>query len=751
MLLYDSRQPETPSFAPSFDGLQAERSALDQLWTATRELQLYRDNSNAEFSARREAYERRNARIHELTGTQLVNPLRPEIDAAEIENRPEIFAPGSEQARLERIGEREGEWKGKIRELAAAFPALEQELMPAASMRDQALGVTREAERAFETALAGTAGVSADRRIGTMIAAGGLGMLRDPLQVATLFLGGAPSSARWAATRIAQIALQEAAINGGVELAVQAASQSWRAEAGVEHGLSPALEQAGLAALFGGGLGGLVAGGAEVFKALGRTPPQARLDRLAAGDATADDIATLAEAAGRPLTDQERATVALAIEQERLDADAFGPPPAGVRPEDATALAADALRAVEDDAPLQAIGPDVQARRDRLDAILRREFPAGKRPRKPMPLIDFLASKGGIADESGALSALGLKRRFVPGAGPLVRPTGRSLDYARELAAEAGYLDHLYGSADEASARSTPDDLLRLLEEEAAGRPQYSSREADLAADSAEWETRQKERDAFRALLDDVDAAADEWEFPDGPGDAVLARAARFMAEDGEDPASALERAIEEDYRRFTDALAERDEGLSDDFSQLPFFAEDAAQPGRAARAGGPSEGGGGETPGGGRGAAAEPGGRLPDGGGDAREEGGELAFEPAADTPEPATPQAGELAALALTEARGASEATAAGEQTLIPGVRPVSTKEKLEAQAAKPMRGGDAAPAEGGLFDENARAQPDLWDVMPAARDADGNTTHVTYEQMVEDADQAESLADLIKHCKD
>jgi hypothetical protein len=64
----------------------------------------------------------------------------------------------------------------------------------------------------------------------------------------------------------------------------------------------------------------------------------------------------------------------------------------------------------------------------------------------------------------------------------------------------------------------------------------------------------------------------------------------------------------------------------------------------------------------------------------------------------------------------------TAAGEQGLLPGVGKVTDKEKAQARAAKPMRGGDAPPPEGGLFDDGARAQSDLVD---AARQADVEIT--------------------------
>lgn len=61
--------------------------------------------------------------------------------------------------------------------------------------------------------------------------------------------------------------------------------------------------------------------------------------------------------------------------------------------------------------------------------------------KKPDSLVEFLARKGGVREDRGELSVLGLKDRkagFVVGAGPLIRRNGMSPDKAREAAAD-GY------------------------------------------------------------------------------------------------------------------------------------------------------------------------------------------------------------------------------------------------------------------------------------------------------------------------
>lgn len=48
---------------------------------------------------------------------------------------------------------------------------------------------------------------------------------------------------------------------------------------------------------------------------------------------------------------------------------------------------------------------------------------------------------------------------------------------------------------------------------------------------------------------------------------------------------------------------------------------------------------------------------------------------------------------------------------QTLIPGVKPVTDADRMGLRADRPMRGGNAAPPAGGLFDLDVRNQPDLF----------------------------------------
>ncbi|MBR9765372.1 MAG: hypothetical protein GYB53_18090 [Rhodobacteraceae bacterium] len=64
--------------------------------------------------------------------------------------------------------------------------------------------------------------------------------------------------------------------------------------------------------------------------------------------------------------------------------------------------------------------------------------------------------------------------------------------------------------------------------------------------------------------------------------------------------------------------------------------------------------------------------------------------------------------------------EQTAAGQQLVTPGVDPITARERLEAQLAEPLRGGDA-PADVGLFDMGARSQLDMFTDGAATPDVD------------------------------
>lgn len=121
-----------------------------------------------------------------------------------------------------------------------------------------------------------------------------------------------------------------------------------------------------------------------------------------------------------------------------------------------------------------------------------------------MTLTEFLVSRGGIKDEGGELSALdavvaadmGKKgKRLKREEKRLVREDGLSLDYAREAAAEAGYLP----------ADADVNTLLSALDDEFRGRPHYLLTETNSAAIDERESLRNYEM-AFEAAGVDIEA-----------------------------------------------------------------------------------------------------------------------------------------------------------------------------------------------------------------------------------------------------
>jgi hypothetical protein len=119
-----------------------------------------------------------------------------------------------------------------------------------------------------------------------------------------------------------------------------------------------------------------------------------------------------------------------------------------------------------------------------------------------------------------------------------------------------------------------------------------------------------------------------------------------------------------------------------------------------------------------------------------------------------PIEPGSAEAAAQADTltidmfEAPPASERTAAGEQTLMPGVAPVTDRDRAQVAAAKPLTGGDAAPPAGGLFDETARNQVDMLDMLPAVA-SDGSPTVMRREDAIAAVERKGLFGDLVASC--
>ena len=95
-------------------------------------------------------------------------------------------------------------------------------------------------------------------------------------------------------------------------------------------------------------------------------------------------------------------------------------------------------------------------------------------------------------------------------------------------------------------------------------------------------------------------------------------------------------------------------------------------------------------------------------------------------------------------------SEATAQGEQTLIPGVEPITGATRAQQAVDAPLEGG-AQPMDIGLFDEGARAQMDMLDLeVPTGRyTPDGDPETVSGRQLLDEIEQDQSMLDRLEGC--
>ena len=313
--------------------------------------------------------------------------------------------------------------------------------------------------------------------------------------------------------------------------------------------------------------------------------------------------------------------------------------------------------------------------------------------RKFPSLFEMLASEGGLAPHPD-LKAITDKNPFIPGFGRMIRQNGRSLDDALRAAVDLGYL-HEPGET-EGELKLGINDLLDKIREESHGNKVYSAHdhEARIAEETAR-QSKQYDKDfkaATKTLKNEPSLKADEeW----SPEPEIMDRAAHLMAQDEWlTPYEAYQDALFERTRDQIEGF-DQDEGIHNavvaETGEIPGWDHAVAEPWVSepwlnARAGDPHGEAGGLREG-------VPG----EGGREAGGAGGEHA---------PATE------AVLAQRGEPAFEPGAEGKpQQLIPGVAPVTDRERAELAAGKPLTGGNAPPPEGGLFDENARNQQELF----------------------------------------
>lgn len=459
----------------------------------------------------------------------------------------------------------------------------------------------------------------------------------------------------WA--RVFAGAVDGAAANAVADLAIQGVEMANEARGAFD------AERYAAGILLGAGIGGAVGG-------VGHLADRRAANPFDALDEAAPDTAPAAAAPEAPAPDRAAAIVPPDAPTVPVETPEAAPPRAALS-EPAAAPPAEPPTLGEALSAKAATARGV-ARQERVVADALAPLP-NDRPRRPPSLIEFIADAGGIKDYKGELAAYDLDKIFIPGRGRVVRSNGRSLDMMREAAAEAGYFDQLYGTPDEAVAKSTVSDLLDLIGEDASTRSIYASGDRP---ELNQWQAVQDAKTARQEIRTLVGRAAADLETLVSDDTAIRMVAA--MREHKLDAADALERvAMEDYYSGEINIKVERADGTDYDVPWPDLPGRDAQ---RAAVQG--------------------------------RGEAGPSRQEARSDAPVSPVRGSGD------PQADYASERTAAGQQSLISGVRPVTAREKIDVLAARPLRGGSQAP--GGLFDETVTRQTDIADFLDMAAPA-------------------------------
>ncbi|MFG1300369.1 hypothetical protein V5F49_11300 [Xanthobacter sp. V3C-3] len=330
-----------PSAPPVADDFIRDVMVTAEAFGAAQEAQRFVGNTFSATTAMETAIDRRNDAIRAATGVALDNPLRASIDRREAFARmrakgiPGLSDPNdmvratfteNVQAYEERLARLAEERQGDGAAMAA--------IRPGVSVEDDARNVARAAELRAGEAIAAPSS-RPWLKYGGSIAGTMMGWIRDPANVAQLFLGaGGGSAATTVGGAVVRTALREAVVNAAGEALVQPTVQKWRAELGLEAGLGEAAKNVAMAGAFGGLIGGVAGGIGHALR-----PDAPVIARALAGD----DEALIA--AARDSGDPVLRAGADAMEADNL---ARGAPPAWADPAEHGADFAQAMRFAED-------------------------------------------------------------------------------------------------------------------------------------------------------------------------------------------------------------------------------------------------------------------------------------------------------------------------------------------------------------------------------------------------------------------
>lgn len=332
----------------------SNRDAYRDLFLTSERQQRLVDNVFSDTRAQEEVYDRWIATVRDQAGVELENPLRGGYRSDAMRAiRNEVRAGGMTSVEgMGGVPDRQLQiFNDRLAEVQAANPD-KADTLTFRDVREEARGVAREAEGNAQRA--GKVNVNPVVGFGAQFAGGMWAGRRDPIFVGSLFAGPTSAIGRATLTRIATSGLFQGLFNAGTSALEQPAVQAWRDEVGVRSGIMPAIENVGMAFLFGFIPGVAIRGIQEEAIRIARPAAQRMIEgRPQEGDA---------ETVLRALPDADQQTgAAVRTGTEMLDADrVLTPPPArNVTPEQHDSMNAAALKHADD--PIESPSPQAVA------------------------------------------------------------------------------------------------------------------------------------------------------------------------------------------------------------------------------------------------------------------------------------------------------------------------------------------------------------------------------------------------------
>ena len=303
------------------------------------------DTINSQENALADAADIRIKTVQQQTGVQLENPFNQgyyieanrRVDAARsrgevVEYRgPRVF---EEQRRI---------FNEKLDEVAQRFPDKAEALQFFQPLEDQARAISQRAA-ADEHQTPGS--------LVTSLVGGMYGMRRDPLFVASLVVGPGEAVAATAIARIGWTAIKQGLFNMGLAAIEQPSVQEWRRAIGEKNGIVPAVENVGMAFLFGMIPGAAIKG----IKELNAATKQS-LERITTGTPHVGDVEAVAKHLDIPIDDDTARALKVAEADGRNNEVAIGAPPPGVHAQEHADVTAQAIRHAED--PINEPPPEI--------------------------------------------------------------------------------------------------------------------------------------------------------------------------------------------------------------------------------------------------------------------------------------------------------------------------------------------------------------------------------------------------------